>query len=299
VSTAAVDWRRLAQVWGIALLWVVAGYYAVLGLPYYLGEMRAVDSHAYWLTGHTDGDLYGRPATTIDAYLYSPAFAQLVRPLTLLPFPVFAVLWSLAALAVLLWLLWPGRLRWTVPLFAVACVPEVILGNIYAFLALALVLALSPRTAKAGPLAYTFPVLTKVTTGVCLLWPLVRRDLRALVLAAAGTAVVAGLSFLVSPSDWRDWIAFLTRGDSHPTAWFPVRAAVAVALAVVAARLGRPALVPVAVLLALPVVAGPSVLTLLAAVPRLRRDHVAERPADTVAAHSTPREKAASRSWRE
>src|SRR4051794_5277996 len=96
------------------------------------------DSHAYWLTGHRP-DLYGAAPAQPDAYLYSPAFAQLIRPLTWLPWPMFAALWFAAELTLVVWLLRPLSWGWRVPLLAL-CIPELYLGNVHIVFALVLVL---------------------------------------------------------------------------------------------------------------------------------------------------------------
>ena len=46
------------------------------------------DAHAYWTAWQ--GGMYDTPWLVNGAYSYSPAFAQLIWPLTLLPWPVFA-----------------------------------------------------------------------------------------------------------------------------------------------------------------------------------------------------------------
>ena len=68
-------------------------------------------------------------------------FAQLIRPLALLPRPAFLSLWMVAETAVFVWLTAPLPLRWRVPVL-LACVPEMLMGNVYGYLALALVLGM-------------------------------------------------------------------------------------------------------------------------------------------------------------
>ena len=53
----------------------------------------SVDAYAYWTT--RSGDYYAAADTgRIGAYLYSPAFAQLLAPLTWLPLNVFMAIWT-------------------------------------------------------------------------------------------------------------------------------------------------------------------------------------------------------------
>jgi hypothetical protein len=276
-SASRIDIRWLGRWLGLALVWVLSGYYAAWHLLALLDQgFLGLDSHAYWLTGHTSGNLYTRPAQSLDAFLYSPVFALAVRPLTLLPYPVFAVLWATTELVLFVWLLKRGSFRWTVPLFAVACVPELILGNVYAFLATALVLAFAPDAPPSRAGALALPALTKICPGLTGLWFLVRMDTKRLSMAIATTASLVILSLLIAPHWWADYIHFMLHGDSHGTLWFPWRVAVAVVITVIAARSGRAALLPVAAIMSLPVLAGPSAFSLLAAVPRLRTRDVGE-----------------------
>jgi hypothetical protein len=77
-----------------------------------------LDSHAYCITGHV-ADLYRDGPRREGAYLYSPAFAQAISPLTSLPWRAFAV-WLVLELAALVWLVAPLRLPWAVVVFFLA-----------------------------------------------------------------------------------------------------------------------------------------------------------------------------------
>ncbi|HET8536168.1 MAG TPA: hypothetical protein VFL73_03210, partial [Solirubrobacteraceae bacterium] len=101
------------------------------------GARFGVDAHAYWLTSHRD-DLYAIAPRHLDAYQYSPAFAQAIWPLTLLPWPAFCALWLGAVAAAYLWLLAPLPLEWRLPLLLL-CGIDVVAGNVWAFFALILV----------------------------------------------------------------------------------------------------------------------------------------------------------------
>ena len=57
-----------------------------------------LDMHTYWATGA--GFDYGASNPyEIGAYLYAPAFAQVISPLTTLPWPWFAALWTAVSVA--------------------------------------------------------------------------------------------------------------------------------------------------------------------------------------------------------
>jgi len=102
------------------------------------GGMVGADSHAYWLAARDPQSWYSQPPAYRDAYLYSPAFAQLLWPLGHLPWRVFEVVWAAGQVAVLTWLLAPlgWRRALTLAPFVVA---ELLLGNLYVFFAGALV----------------------------------------------------------------------------------------------------------------------------------------------------------------
>jgi hypothetical protein len=239
----------------------------------------SVDAYAYWATG--DGDLYGEALSgQIGAYLYSPAFAHALWPLTLLPWPVFAALWTGLNCAVLWWLL--GRLA--LPSLLFLPIPfEIISGNIHLLIAAVIV---------AGfryPALWALPILTKVTPGVGLLWFLVRREWRSFAVALGVTGAIAAVSFVVAPAVWQQWVDLLVRDVGGPVdtpGWFlplPVliRLPVAVALVVAGAWTGRTWLLPVAVTLALPIVWLNSFAILAAVVP-LARWRIGRIPAPAV-----------------
>lgn len=255
---ATVLWLvRSTGLWSVAVLvaWTGVGV-SVSGH----GTGLAWDAKAYWLTGHTT-ELYGRVS---HAFLYSPAFAQAVRPLTWLPESVFCAIWIAAEGAAFAWLLSP--LGWSrgVPAMLL-CVPELMLGNIYAFLGLALVCGFR------HPGTWALPLLTKVVPGIGILWFAVRREWRSLTVVVCLTLFLAALSFSLSPSGWQDWINFLTSGQRRSQYFYPLRIFASLAIIVLSARTGRTRLLPAAMLLALPVIGGISVLTMFAAYPRLKQ----------------------------
>lgn len=267
-TLTASDSPRHARV---SLAWVFAALFATLFAASVVAaaivdkDLLGSDAHAYWLTGHTE-DLYHTGPATQDAFLYSPAFALLIHPLTWLPWPAFYVAWVGIEVAALVWLFKPLSFRWALPAFLL-CLPELVIGNVY--LLLALMVALGVRY----PAAWAFGILTKITPGVGLVWFLVRGEWRNLAFGAGATVAVVGGSYLLAPSLWSQWAGFLLgNGDGSPggSTGFLVRCAVAVALVAYAARADRPWVLAVAVILASPVLNTLAALSVLAAIPRLR-----------------------------
>jgi hypothetical protein len=228
------------------------------------------DSHAYWFAWHRHS-LYGASPDTANAFLYSPAFAQLTWPLAQLPWPAFLALWTVVGFLVYAWLLWPVALAYRLPLLLI-CVPQAVVGNIWPFLALVAVFGFR------RPGLWAFPLLTKLTAATGFVWFLARREWRALCFATLASLGIAAVSIAISPGLWWAWLHLLVSGGSGgapagaPNIPLLVRLPVAVAIAVVAARRSQPRLFVVTIGLASPVFAASwllSNLAVLAALPRL------------------------------
>lgn len=248
------------------LIWPVglSTFYSVYRFLFVDRAALGMDGHAYWLA--TQGPLeYSRIPGQMDAFLYSPAFLAAIRPLGGLPWEAFHALWIILQAAALFWLLWPMAARWAIPASFLA-IPELFIGNIYLFLAVAAVLA------ARYPAVWSFAFLTKVAPGVGVLWTLVRKEWKAFGIALGVTAAIVGVGWAADPQDWNNWFVFLLANRSgtpdSPLSYI-ARLIFAVVLVVLAARLNWSFLIAPAMLLASPVVAGISPLVLLLAIPRL------------------------------
>ena len=226
-----------------------------------------VDARAYWQV-----DLaypyVGSGVGDVSTYLYSPAFAQLMAPFSLLPFPVFDALWTALLIVACAWLIrpWP----WAGLMLVLPISYELLVGNVHFLIAAAIVLGFR------APAAWAFPILTKVTPGLGVLWFAVRRESRTLAMALGGTAAVVAVSFALAPSAWSDWFAFLLASPGRSQLLVP-RTVIAAVLVAFGAATGRRWLVPVAVWLALPIVWVNSWVILLAVI-RLRGRDVPDAP---------------------
>lgn len=255
-----VLWARRAL---LVALWCVAPLVTLLPWQDFVRRDRLfVDAHAYWLTAH-QGHLYTSAPGTLNAYLYSPAFAQVIRPLAELPFPWFAGVVVSVDLACTSWLLAPLGWRWAIPILMLLP-QEFLLGNIFGVLAMSAVLAVSGR-----PGGWALGWLTKITSGALgFVWHGVRREWRELLVGVAWTGGISAASFLLWPGAWVAWFHFLMTSSAGGASLL-VRTLVATALVVVGARRQWWWCLPVAFVISAPLV-GAKNLTYLAGLARLR-----------------------------
>lgn len=243
----------------LALSWLAAGTVVALVGPQLVTRRWMIDGATYFGVWRAS-PMYHLPPNAHGAYLYSPVFAQIVAPLTLMPWWAFSALWLLAATATYVWLVAPVGWLWAIPLLGLA-LEDVTIGNTAWLLALACVVGMR------WPIAWVVPIVTKVTTGVGLVWFLARKDWRALAVAGGATIAVVTSSWLLAPRLWREWIAFLLHNRSYDGS-LPLRLALAAGLVWYASMRDRAWLIPVAMFLATPVIMVYG-LGMLCAIPRL------------------------------
>ncbi len=226
------------------------------------------DARCYWQASLADPYLHSDWNDPI-AYVYSPAFLQLVSPLTALPWEAFVAAWTALLLAAVRFLTGP-RLLVAGLLFPFTAM-EVAGGNVSLLLAAAIVLGFR------WPWTWSLVLLTKITPGIGLLWFAVRREWRSLAIALGATAAIASLSFALAPGLWSRWVevvtANLASGRTGTWASLPVplwiRGPIAVAIVVWGARTDRRWTVPVASMVALPALWYGGISMLLAVIPLL------------------------------
>lgn len=233
-----------------------------------IGTTEAVDAYVYWSADLAD--LYTPGSTSGDqTYQYSPAFAQALSPGTALPFEAFHAVWLSAQVALLAWLTGPILALGLVLASPTNVLTELVLGNVHTLIAVSVVAGMR------WPAAWAFPILTKVTPGMGLLWFVGRGEWRRAGLALGTTAAITLLSFVLAPDAWFEWVEWLTTRPEPPAnpdqllafAPLPARLGLAAGLALAAGRLGWAWLLPVAVWLALPIIWFNSLVVLAAAIP--------------------------------
>jgi hypothetical protein len=250
-------WTWLADL-AVGVWLAVVALAAPIGRSFGTGQ----DAIAYWSAQLADP--YANSEWTVPpGYVYSPAFLQLVSPLTRLPWIAFMGAWAAILLVALRTL--TGS-RWFL-LGLLAATIEIAGGNISLLLGLAIVAGFR------WPATWAFVLLTKITPGVGLLWFAVRREWRSLAIALGATALVVAVSATLMPTAWLQWIDVLQRATNHDVTAagvplpFILRLPFAIGLVVWGARTDRRWTVPVASMLALPALWYGSLSMLLAVIP--------------------------------
>jgi hypothetical protein len=252
------------------------GFLVALILFAIFRPVPAEDAHAYWAVDLANP--YSRPIATIDAFTYPPPAAIMFWVLGHLPWLVFQALWTILIGLALLWLAGP----WSILFLAIPVVSsDLYLGNIHILLAAAVVAAFRQ------PALWAFPLLTKPSCGVGLLWFLVRGEWRRLAVAIGAAGVIVVVSAILAPALWLAWIGYVLHTGVSPdvgtAAWVPipflVRLPAAVLLVVWGARTDRRWTVPIAAMLALPVLWMVGLAMLVGAIPLATRTPAPGAPA--------------------
>lgn len=269
IFAGVLGWLRQAHVRraasAIALAYLAVRWYLLLisGDP-----ILAADAYTYWSAPYSNpypGPQLGLPG----AYLYPPPFIQALAPLRLLPWEAFHGLWAAIGFGALIFLVGPvgGAL-------AVSLLPfiyrDLLVGNVHLMLGATLVLGLR------YPVLWAFPILTKLTPGVGVLWFAVRREWGRLLVAIGLTAAIALISILLTPDLWAAWLDRMQsdsgRAGGTYLAILALRLAVSGAIVLYAGWRSRAWLIPIAVVIALPILWPDSLAILLACFPMLAAD---------------------------
>ncbi|OGO53857.1 MAG: hypothetical protein A2V85_11370 [Chloroflexi bacterium RBG_16_72_14] len=255
--------QRRAFRHGLAIAGLIAAAWMYVVVGDTTWQRPAADGLVYW--GVNAADPYaGSAVGGVNAYLYSPAFAQVFGAIGRLPRDVFIVGWTLFLAAVAWWLArpWPASLL----VLALPVSQEVMIGNIHLLLAAAIVVGFR------WPGTWAFVLLTKVTPGLGMLWFAIRREWRHLLIALATTSVIAAVSFAISPDAWWDWLALLRQDGGSQAQVLVVRLVLAALVVAWGAWTDRRWTVPLGAMLALPVVWMDSFSMLLGCVALSRRN---------------------------
>lgn len=252
-------------------LWLAGAFTVAIAITEAIRGNVGGDAAAYYSVWARHGSPYTSSPETPGAYLYSPAFAQAIWPLTQLPWRVFCGLWLGLSGLVYAWLLAPLPLRWRGPLLLLALGLGAG-GNIWPLFALVIVFGCR------RPSLWAIPALTKITPCLGPIWFAARKEWRQLSVALGAILAITAVSAVIAPHLWFDWFRFLAAphraGKLAPPVEIPTRVLlpielpIAVGITVLAARRNAPWLLPIAVLFAQPLLYGQSVL-ILAAIPRL------------------------------
>jgi hypothetical protein len=218
-----------------------------------------VDALCYWLTDPANPYPLDRKEFQFG---YSPVIAQLWAPLFDLPFAVFAGLLRTLEVVSLVALTGPlaGGLIFTTPVAS-----EINAANIN--LPIAVIMVLGFR----WPALWAFPLLTKPSMGVGLLWFVFRGEWRKAAIPIGIAGALALVSFLFDQRVWFEWLNFL-RINPQDGGWpypYPLwmRLPISIVLVIWGARTNKPWAVALASALALPRLYYQSPAILIALVP--------------------------------
>ena len=232
------------------------------------GSLEAVDAYIYWSADPSDG--YAAGSTSGDqSYQYPPPLAQALAPLQLLPFPIFQPILMGFQVIVLGWLVGPILALILVLVPFTNVLAELVIGNIHTLIAASIVVGLR------WPAAWAFPILTKVTPGIGVLWFVARGEWRPAAVALGTTAAILLVSFALAAGPWIDWVVWIRTRPDPPAIphqllpWAPLwaRLVVSAAMIIIAARRDWRWLLPAAVWLALPIIWYNSLVVLAATIP--------------------------------
>lgn len=276
---ASARWSPRLELWRAAdhpTLRVLGGPLPVLLVGFIFGLTEAIgrawqplDAILYWQASARLDHLYANGWTGAYNYASPPLIAQIWAPFHLLPFEVVLVAW----VTFLFGCLWYATQRWALPIIVVGLIgigldiPALsapiaisLLGNVGMLMTAGVVATVRRAEAVA------IPALTKVGPSIALGWHLFRGDLRAVALGVSTTLVILGISFVLLPGAWIDWVGWIARNyASSPLKElaipFVVRVPIGIAIVALAARSGRPWLVPIGAGLCIPADYGLSFVT--------------------------------------
>jgi hypothetical protein len=227
-------WRR----WAASGRWFnLLGYGLLAALAAITaGTIPGTDGRTYFDAGLAHpyvGAELGRP----NSYIYTPVLTQLIEPLRVLGWDVFRTLWIFGAFGALAYLAGP----WFGMLLVVAYFPPLVwefnVANVNLFIAAAI---------WAGfryPAFWAVPVLLKPPLALGLLWFVFRGEWRLLGIALSTTTVIAGISIVLAPGLWADYVdavpSFVGTAEVLPAVWWPLRLVVAAVLIGWGARRSR------------------------------------------------------------
>jgi hypothetical protein len=249
VPPEAMPWIRRTSVAAAILVTVVFSTARLLEM--YPWNERIFDLWAYWSTRAGFDYAAARPGVS-GAYIYSPAFAHLIAPLTALPFAVFAAAWTALLVAALGWL--TGWRAFFIGVLAPVTM-SIAIGQVDLLMAVAIVVGFR------WPAAWVLPIITKVTPGIGLVWFAARREWRQLAIALGATFAVVSVSWALDPPAWQGWFGMLLRFQFPTPAdgvYLPVpvwiRLPLVAALVAWGGRTNRRWVLPIGVCLSLPTV---------------------------------------------
>src|SRR3954465_5664722 len=202
--------RRLPDMSAGGLLVAAVVWLGIVALAQPDGSRLGTGQEAISYWGPRLDAMYANGAwTTTGAYVYSPAFLQVIAPLKVLPWVAFLGVWTAILMVAVRYL--TGRRLFAIGILLATA--ELAGGNISLLLAAAIVVGFR------WPAAWALILLTKVSPGIGLLWFAVRREWRNLGIAFAATAAVIAVSVVIKPGAWLEWFDVLSSIPGGDPPW--------------------------------------------------------------------------------
>ena len=190
--------RRYARPVGLGL--VVAGVmFGVYLFTITAPRMRSFgfDAFAYWNV--TLPDPYTIQYGAIGSYNYSPPFAQVADFFSAFQWNDFVFVWTMLLIGSVIWI--AGSPGWILVAFATPFVAiELYHGNVHILMAVAILLGFK------HPWTWALVLLTKPSSGVGLLWFVVRGEWRPFFIAIGTAGAISAVSFVFDPQLWFGWV---------------------------------------------------------------------------------------------
>jgi hypothetical protein len=207
--------------------------------------VEAGDDLAYWIAGHrlaAGQPIYSDPSVAFEpfAFHYIPAVAQVLAPVTVL---VAAVPFLIGFRALLLLALWEMSGRRMLDFLAMLAFVPIALSLRVEYVEILMAFAVVVGLGR-WPWAFMVGALVKASPGLGLVYLAMQRRWRDVAVSAVLGLVVVGVSYLLAPDLWRQWLAAISGrsdivGNSIVPLPYSVRAITGFVLAILAGLLGR------------------------------------------------------------
>ena len=192
----------------------------LIGLGYAAFNVTPYDTTLFWSAAqqpHYYGQTWAADASSL--YVYPPPMAQVLGAVPWVP---YLFVWT----TVLGLAFWAATRSWSLIIVAISTVGLIVLGPDHLLAnPVDLTMIGNPQIILAAvcllgfrfPALWSLALLTKISPGIGVLWFAVRREWRSLGIALGATALIAGVSLVLAPGAWVDFLRFATANVGTPS----------------------------------------------------------------------------------